>query len=598
MSGQPLHGMRRLSNIFGRSAFTPLSIALGYLAVSAIWIVFSDRILALVGADLSVAGVTRLQTLKGILYVSLTAGFIYLFIRIAAHEVTISRDELEAVETRYLQLFQKTGAIILIVDTASGHVVDANLAAERYYGWPRSQLVGRPMAQIQQPPSPSGPHDFASRLEDQYFAHARHRLASGEERDVTVNATGITAAGRQLEFMLISDVTERRVLENQLRQAQKMEAVGQLTGGIAHDLNNILTVVLADADLIAQELTVETGDLRDDLDDLRSAARRGASMIRKLLSFSRSANLAMVTLDLGEAIGSFVPTLRRLLPESIAIRSGDLASGFVKADQVALEQIVLNLATNARDAMRKGGTLTLESGTTWLAPTPQKPWLRAGQYAYLKVTDTGIGMDERTLAKVFEPFFTTKSPTEGTGLGMAMIYGLVKQHDGFVFVDSRPGGGTSVVMYFPVVPNLDARASEPVSQEPMPSGGETILLVEDEDALRRAGHRILERLGYVVLSAHNGQRALEILEEKGEAVDLVITDLIMPKVGGRALYEAARTRRRSIRFLFTSGYAPVGPGEGTPLPDVPFIQKPWTFDELGRKVREVLDRKGVASSEY
>jgi two-component system, cell cycle sensor histidine kinase and response regulator CckA len=580
--------MKSFTNIFGRPFLTPLFIALAYALVGAVWIVFSDRILAMVGADMSVASVTRIQTLKGILYISLTAGLIYLLIAIAAKRVASSRSELEEVETRYLQLFQKTGAILLIADSATRRIVDANHAAELFYGWTRQELVGRHLNDIDVAPEA----DAASLVDGPHFASARHRTASGEERDVAVNSTVVTSAGHSVDFLLIYDVTERRRLETQLRQSQKLEAVGRLTGGIAHDLNNILTVVLADADLISAELPESVGDVRDDLDDLRSAARRGAGMIRKLLSFSRSANLSLVTVDLSAAVLELVPTLRRLLPENIELTTNDSTSGPVRVDQVALEQIVFNLVTNARDAMRKGGTLTLATGLEWIDPTPGRRWIRPGRYAFLKVGDTGVGMDERTQAKMFEPFFTTKPATEGTGLGMAMIYGLVKQHAGFVFVDSKPAQGTTVSIYLPPAPHLDA---VPITGEtaasPTPVGGETILLVEDEDALRRAGQRILEKLGYVVLGAHNGQRALEILEERGEKIDLVISDLIMPKVGGRALYEAAQMRHRGIRFLFTSGYAAVGPGEGTPLPDIPFIQKPWTFDELGRKVREVLESR-------
>jgi two-component system, cell cycle sensor histidine kinase and response regulator CckA len=584
--------LKRIVDLIGRASLTPRSIALGYVLVSAAWIVFSDRILIWIGADLSVAHLTRLQTLKGILYVSLTAGFIYLLVSIAARRVRSSETELEQVETGYRELFHKTGAIILIVDAGTGLIVDANRAAEQFYGWSRGELATKPLSDLVVSAESRGQGELFSAIEDQPFLAGRHRTASGDERDIAVNSTPVAAPNRTLHFLLIHDVTEQRALELQLRQAQKMEAVGQLTGGIAHDLNNILTVVLADADLIAAELKqAGSADVRSDLDDLRAAARRGASMIRKLLSFSRSANLTMLNLDLGETVSGFVPTLRRLLPETIEIISLDRSAGFVRADQVALEQIVLNLATNAQDAMRKGGSLRLETGNTRLEANHQRPWVRPGQYAYLKVRDTGVGMDERTRSKVFEPFFTTKSPSEGTGLGMAMIYGLVKQHEGFVFVDSKPGEGTTVSIYLPSVPRLDqAEASAEYGDSSSAAGGETILLVEDEDALRRAGQRILEKLGYRVIEAPDGERALEILKEKGGDIQLVITDLIMPKVGGRALYEAARGRQQGIRFLFTSGYAQMGPGEGIPLPDVPFIQKPWTLDELGRKVKEVLSR--------
>jgi two-component system cell cycle sensor histidine kinase/response regulator CckA len=588
--------MAKLPNIFGRSVLTPFTIAFAYTAIGCVWIIFSDHILSLIGGDLSVAHLTRIQTLKGILYITLTAGLIYLLLAIAARQVKSSRVELAELKERFLQLFENTGAVILIVDGAGSTIQDANAAAEQFYGWSRRELAGKTLADLTVPEADPGSPESIPQARDSAFNYARHRTASGEEREVAINATPVVSGNRKTSFLLINDVTGQRMLERQLRQAQKMEAVGRLTGGIAHDLNNVLTVIMADADLVAAELAGAAGEVREDLDDLRSAARRGASMIRKLLSFSRGANLRMSTVDLGDAVGGMVPVLRRILPDTVRLTTRNLSGGLVKADQSALEQIVENLVSNARDAMPLGGSLVLETGTGWLNPSRQHPWVRAGKYVYLRATDTGSGMDEQTQARMFEPFFTTKSQAEGGGLGMAMVYGLVKQHEGFVLVDSREGGGTTVSIYFPLAPMLDQ--AEGKSDAPPPAsagGGETILLVEDEDALRRAGQRILERLGYVVICAPNGQRGLEILDERGDSIDLVITDMVMPKIGGRAFYDAAVSGERKIRFLFTSGYAPTGPGIETPLPEVPFIQKPWTFEELKRKVREVLDQKPAST---
>jgi PAS domain S-box-containing protein len=581
--------MESLLNRFGRSVLNPLTIALGYALVSVGWIIFSDQILAFAGADMSVAHLTRLQTLKGILYIALTAGFIYLLISLASRQVLSSRSEMEAMKGRFLQLFEGTEAIILITDETES-ILDANAAAERFYGWSKRELAARKVTDIvaADPTQRPGVNLYPG---GRALTSVRHRLASGEEREVEVNATPVTAGNRRANFLLIHDVTERRMLEQQLRQAQKMEAVGRLTGGIAHDLNNVLTVVMADADLLAAELYEANEEVREDLDDLRTAARRGASMIRKLLSFSRGANLKTVTMDLGRAVEDLAPSLRRLLPESTSLKIRKAAPGIVKVDLVALDQIMVNLVTNARDALRPGGSLSIETGFGKLDAAQQYPWVRPGLYVYLKVTDDGIGMDEQVQARMFEPFFTTKTPTDGAGLGMAMVYGLVKQHEGFVLVKSRLGNGTTVTIYLPQAPRLDQVEAASPTPPPVVSsgGGETILLVEDEDALRRAGQRILEKLGYKVICAPQGQRGLEILEEKGDTIDLVITDMVMPGLGGRALYDAVKLQRGNIRFLFTSGYAPSGPGDENPVPDAPFIQKPWTFDELKRKVREVLD---------
>lgn len=585
----PLKQMSRV----GQRWLKPSTIAVAYAVFGTAWILLSDRLLPAVLGDVSVSNLTHLQTLKGLLYVALTAGLIYLLTRFAVRALDASVSDLAEVESGYQELVNKTGAVVLIVDQATGKIVDANPAAEQFYGWTREELAGKAMGEIDVTGhSPDLPDIPTTSAERRAFNTFRHRIASGENRDVEVNSTVIGAAKQRLEFLLIHDITERRLQERQLRQAQKMEAVGQLTGGIAHDLNNILTVVLADADLISQELPESQGDVRDDLDDLRSAARRGASMIRKLLSFSRNSNLTLVTTDLGALVLGVVPTLRRLFPERIDIVARDQGAGLVRVDPAALEQVVVNLATNARDAMRKGGTLELETGRAELVPTQESPWLRSGTFVYLRASDTGVGMDERTQAKVFEPFFTTKTPSEGTGLGMAMIYGLVKQHDGFVLVDSKVGVGTSVTIYLSPAPagEVASPALVPGNHQPR-GGGETILLVEDEEALRRAGLRILERLGYVAIGAPDGRRALEILEDRGDSIDLVISDLVMPMVGGRALYETARSKREDIKFLLTSGYAGASAFEGTPLSDVPFIQKPWTYEELGQKVREVLDQE-------
>ena len=578
--------MANLINRFGRSVLHPFTIALAYAAVSATWIIFSDQILAFAGADMSVAHLTRIQTLKGILYITLTAGFIYLLISLASRQVLSSRHEMEAMKGRFFQLFESTDAIILIADAADSTIIEANAAAERFYGWSKHELVGKKVTDIVlADPAPGESVPRAERA----LTYTRHRLASGEEREVAVNATPINASHRRANFLLINDVTERRLLEQQLRQSQKMEAMGRLTGGIAHDLNNVLTVVMADADLLAAELQDADEEVREDLDDLRAAARRGASMIRKLLSFTRSSSLKLETLELGQAVEDLLPAMQRLLPERTILVNRRVAPGIVKVDLVALEQILANLVTNSRDAMTGGGSLRIETGLAPLDGT-QHAWARPGQYVYLKVSDNGVGMDERTQAHLFEPFFTTKSPNEGNGLGMSMVYGLVKQHEGFVLVSSKPGSGTTVTIYFPQSPRLDQAVEIPPAPPQAGAGGETILLVEDEDALRRAGQRILEKLGYTVICAPNGERGLEILEEKGDSIDLVITDMVMPRVGGRALYEAAKRKRHNIRFLLTSGYAPSGPGEENALPDAPFIQKPWTFDELKRKVRQVLDR--------
>ncbi len=395
--------------------------------------------------------------------------------------------------------------------------------------------------------------------------------------------------------MIVEDVTERHALEAQLRQAQKMEAVGQLTGGIAHDFNNLLTVILANADIVERGLPAESQDLREDLADLRRAAQRGGDMVRKLLGFSRRGMLVLQPTNITSLVRDVLPMLRRVLPEHIDVRFTPRdTQATVRADQSAIEQILFNLATNARDAMPQGGTLRIQVARAWMTPAHPalQGWGAPGDYVRVRVRDTGHGMDEATKERIFDPFFTTKPPGLGTGLGMAMIYGLVKQQNGFIDVDSAPGDGTTVDLYFPLLPELMHVASNTTTTDESGGGSETILLVEDEPGIRRSAKRLLERRGYRVLLAGDGAEALDVFHEHEAEVDLIISDVVMPRVGGSQLYEKLRDSGKGVRFLFTSGYtARDFRDSGTLDPAIPFLAKPWTVDELLCKVRELLDER-------
>jgi len=399
--------------------------------------------------------------------------------------------------------------------------------------------------------------------------------------------------GRVQHFeMVAEDITERRALENQLRHAQKMEAVGQLTAGIAHDFNNILTAILANTELLQESLPPEQAEVLQDVDEIGKAARRATDMIKQLMTFGRREQLDRSPLDLSQFVRQVSTMLRRLLPENIEIRLETGNAGFAHANPSAMEQILLNLATNARDAMPEGGVLRIETRHAALDEQYRTThgWGVPGEYECLSVSDTGTGMDARTRERIFEPFFTTKPQGQGTGLGLAMVYGLVKQHAGYINVYSEPALGTTFRIYVPTSTEEQA-LPEPAVSEDMPTGTETILVVEDEAAIRRSVQRILERQGYRVLTAENGQQAMEFLRDNGPSLDLVITDLVMPKLSGMQLFEAAQTRGVAVKFLFTSGYSEIDVSKARPEGrDVPFLRKPWTVAELLGKVREAIDQ--------
>jgi signal transduction histidine kinase/CheY-like chemotaxis protein len=391
------------------------------------------------------------------------------------------------------------------------------------------------------------------------------------------------------------DVTERHTLEQQYRQAQKMEAIGQLAGGVAHDFNNLLTAILGYAALLAEEFAV--GDpKRADIEEIRKAGERAAGLTRQLLAFSRQQVMQSTILDLNGLTNNLANMLRRLIGEHIELNlslSSDLGS--VKADPGQLEQVIMNLAVNARDAMALGGRLTVETANIELDDAYGKSHgiapFSAGSFVMLAVSDTGIGMDEVTKRRIFEPFFTTKPRDQGTGLGLATVYGIVKQSGGYVWVYSEPGQGTTFKIYLPRIDEPAAALSEAdVSKEVIDRGSETILLVEDEESVRVLSRILLERAGYLVLDAANPQEALATISGYAEPIDLLLTDVMMPGESGPELFRHLIAARPETRVLYISGYADQAiVSRGVLEAGVPFLQKPFSAAGLARKVREVLD---------
>ena len=396
------------------------------------------------------------------------------------------------------------------------------------------------------------------------------------------------------------DVTEKRVLERQLRMAQKMEAIGRLSGGIAHDFNNILGVIIGYSRVLGKALSTNTA-LREHALEIEKAGQRAASLTKQLLAFSRQQVLTPAVLNLNTLASDMEKMLPRLLGEDIEVSLAlDPELGNVKADQSQIEQVIMNLAVNARDAMPMGGKLKIQTGNVELdqAYTWNHPGSKVGSYVMLTVTDTGTGMDAGTLTHIFEPFFTTKERGKGTGLGLATVYGVVKQSNGYIWVDSAPGKGTSFQIYLPQhVGQLVVDAPITDSREKL-RGSETILLVEDADPLRKLAQTFLEGGGFRVLSAENGEKALELATRFGGKFDLLLTDVVMPGMNGRVLAEQLFSRQPGMKVLYMSGYTDSFiAGHGVLDPNTHLLHKPFTEEVLIRKVREVLDGgKGPASS--
>jgi PAS domain S-box-containing protein len=403
------------------------------------------------------------------------------------------------------------------------------------------------------------------------------------------------ASGRVVGLIGISrDISEQKHLEEQFRQAQKMEAVGRLAGGVAHDFNNLLTVIHGFAQLVFDRLP--SGDeSRESLTEVIGAAERATNLTRQLLVFSRKQTLRPRTVDVNVLVGDLLRLLRRLIGEDIEFSlTLHTAAAFTEVDPGQFEQAIINLAVNARDAMPNGGRLAIETGEADVVERLSNPDVRAGRYVRITVRDSGVGMDDATQARIFEPFFTTKGPGHGTGLGLAMVYGFVRQSGGFIDVSSTRGAGTTFDVYLPVA-SPASFSSHVGEREPawMPTGTETILLVEDETAVRSFARAVLESSGYTVLVAPDGEEGLARAAAHTGRLDLVLTDLVMPKVGGRQLAETLRRSRPDLKLLFMSGYSdqPVPSGNGGT--NGGFLQKPFVALDLVRKVRRVLDAPAV-----
>ncbi len=486
----------------------------------------------------------------------------------------------------------------IVSTTLEGIVITWNHGAERLYGYLAEEMIGRNISILYTP------DDFKEYLHmkeiikrgERISAHDTKRLRKdGTLLAVSVSISPILVKNGELVGVtkIAHDITRVKQLEEQFRQSQKMEAFGQLAGGVAHDFNNLLTVIGGFSELLLSQIPKDDPN-RDFLEQIHRAGDRAASLTRQLLAFSRQQVLEPKVLNLNGVIGDTEKLLRRLIGEDVqlvAVLAPDLYP--VKVDPGQIEQVVMNLAVNARDAMPQGGKLTIETQNVKLDEEYAKTHLDAkpGRYVLLAISDTGCGMTPEVKARLFEPFFTTKGIGKGTGLGLAVVHGIVKQSGGNSEVYSEVGRGTTFKIYLPAVQERLTSLSSPGLSKPI-LGTETILLVEDEDAVRDLTTLILQSSGYTVLKASSGKDALRLMENRTDSIDLIVTDVVMPEMSGVKLAEALQVRYPGLKALFLSGYTDDAVFRHGILQDkVAFLQKPFTVTSLTRKVRDVLDQK-------
>lgn len=479
----------------------------------------------------------------------------------------------------------------LAVASPAGYLRRVNPAFAEALGYAPGEISESPFAEFIHPDDRAKTMDaFAGVLggvPNSDFEN-RYRRKDGGYRVFSWRATVDPVTGDV--YAVARDVTDQRATEAQLRHAQKMDAVGQLAGGIAHDFNNLLLAILANAELAMAGISGPS-QTAEHLSEIESAGRRAADLTKQLLAFSRGQPLRPVPVDLNALTRSLMKMVRRLLPENIII---DLIPGHnlasVSADPSQVEQVIVNLCVNARDAMDRGGQLTIETENILVNSRycETHAWAKPGRYVLLSVTDTGSGMTADVRERAFEPFFTTKSPQQGTGLGLSTVYGIVQQHGGMVHIYSELAEGTTVKVYLPADSRLVTEVGSKLHTIP-PSGHETILLAEDEEAVRKAVVQILQRAGYHTIAAADGREAIRLLRECAEPVHLVLLDVVMPELGGPETWELMRSSNPALRVIFTSGYADSRYLKRLP-PDADVVGKPFRAEDLLRRIRKKLDQ--------
>src|SRR5882724_9198732 len=486
-------------------------------------------------------------------------------------------------EEKFAKAFRSSPLAITISTQGHGRYVDVNDAFLQMLGYDRGAVIGRTAVELEVWADPEDRATMLQQLKDSNIAtglHTKLRTRSGEIREANVSAELIELDGAPCVLAITQDVTEEKRLENQFRQSQKMEAVGRLAGGVAHDFNNILCVIIGYSELSLHHLDADHPMAKNAL-EIKNAANRAASLTRHLL-------------DLNAVVHSLNQMLPRIIGDDISLTfKPQVPLGCIKADPGQIEQVLMNLVVNARDSMSKGGTIVVETSNIELDAdyVDSNASVRPGSYVMLSVSDTGCGMDEKTVSQIFEPFFTTKAPGQGTGLGLSTVHGIVKQSHGHIWVYSQLGKGTTFKLYFPQHEESVEEVSDwSIDIEPV-GGSETILVVEDDESLRNVTVALLESAGYKVLQAENAESAIMLVRDLTESIDLLLTDALMPGMGGVELSAHLKTLRPNLKVLLMSGYA----GDliaryGAIEPEMTLMEKPFTRHDLLARVHTVLHK--------
>ncbi|MCI0722906.1 MAG: ATP-binding protein [Acidobacteria bacterium] len=579
-----------------------LRIAAVYAGLSALWIVFSDRLLAFLAKD--PATLTMLQTFKGWFFVAATSLLLYMFIRRGLQRHEQSQLALLESESRFQGLVE-SAAYGIFRSTVDGRFLDVNESLVRMLSYDsRQELMARSLFEdlFAQPLD-------KSRVTDQILVAGSIKQTEVQWRNKDGAQIAVLLSARRSHHQqnespviegIVEDVTERRALERRNQLLQKFEAIGQLAGGIAHDFNNVLGAVIGYAEL-ALERSPQDPQLRKYLQIIGEQGNKGAGLTRQLLAFARRQILEPRNIDVNEVVSETLGLLRTAIGAHIGVRTvlaPDLAAA--RVDPTQLEQTLMNLCVNARDAMPQGGQLLVETRDIEIDEEycRRYPYAHPGRYVLLTISDTGMGMAKATMDHIFEPFFTTKEPGKGTGLGLATVYGIVKQHGGLIHVYSEPRLGSVFRVYLPVGSGK-AEAPKRASEEEVRGGTETVLVAEDHDAGREMAQQALEKFGYTVVVAADGEEAVKEFVARCDQIALVLLDVVMPKLTGPEAYRRICSVRPGVPVLFATGYSTESDLlRGVADRDYPIIQKPYTIDALARRVREFIDARNVGTARY